>query len=99
MPVHQQRAVSRTFAYLGWTLGVTAAVAAALVLDAAHEVTKDWFVASLVASLGSLLAIVLGREEFRLRTLRVLLTCFAVSDRRRRPRVHDDGAMGARHRP
>ena len=75
MPVHQQRAVSRTFAYLGWTLGVCGAVAAALALDAAHDVTDGWFAAGVAASFVLLIAIVMGRDLFGLAP--ILLLCAA----------------------
>lgn len=79
MLVHQQHAVVRSFAYLGWTLGITAAVAGAIAALATPGLTVGWALGSFFVSLVLLLAVLAGRDTFELATLRTLMTGFAVS--------------------
>jgi hypothetical protein len=80
MLVHQQYALTRSFAYLGWTLGVCAAVACAVALAGSAAASLSWLTGSFVVSLVLIVAICAGRDTFRVGTLRVLLTAFAAGE-------------------
>ena len=72
------RAVARAFGYVGFTLLV--AVASAAVLASAAPVGLGLFWAAFAAGLTCIVALVWGSDHFRLGTLQLLLSGFALSE-------------------